>query len=64
MARKSAVDSEAASPGNASAHSDVEMQDQQDDKGTAFNKLGVSVALHAPAPANGPDQQADVTDTV
>jgi len=41
MARKSAVDSEeAASPDNASAHSDVEMHDQHDEKRGGFNKFG------------------------
>jgi len=51
MARKSAVDSEeAASPDNASAHSDVEMHDQHDEKRGGFNKFGVSASRHAPTP--------------
>lgn len=43
MARKSNVDSDGPSTGDASAHSDVEMQDQQDDKMNGFKKFGVSI---------------------
>lgn len=43
MPRKSAAKKEEPSSDEASAHSDVEMQDQQDDTMNGFKKFGVSV---------------------
>lgn len=42
MPRKSAAKAEEPSSDEASAHSDVEMQDQHDDKMSGFKKFGVS----------------------
>lgn len=49
MARKSNVASDGPSTGDASEHSDVEMQDQQDDKMNGFKKFGVSAITRAPS---------------
>lgn len=42
MPRKSAAKAEEPSSEDVSAHSDVEMQDQQEDKMNGFKKFGVS----------------------
>jgi hypothetical protein len=44
MPRKSAAKKEEPSSDEISAHSDVEMQDQQDDTMNGFKKFGVSAA--------------------
>ncbi|KAL6703659.1 chromatin remodeling complex Adenosinetriphosphatase [Coniothyrium glycines] len=43
MARKSNVNSDGPSSGDVSAHSDVEMQDRQDDKMSGFKKFGYNL---------------------
>ena len=43
MPRKSAAKAEEPSSEDVSAHSDVEMQDQQEDKMNGFKKFGVSI---------------------
>jgi hypothetical protein len=45
MARKSAAKKEDPVSDDGSAQSDVEMQDQQDDKMSGFKKFGVSATL-------------------
>lgn len=49
MPRKSNVNSDGPSSGDVSAHSDVEMQDRQDDKMNGFKKFGVSAVRIASA---------------
>ena len=49
MPRKSAAKKEEPSSDEASAHSDVEMQDQPDDTMSGFKKFGVSTIPFAPS---------------
>ena len=56
MARKSNVDSDGQSSGNASSHSDVEMQDR-DDKMSGFKKFGVSAIRPAPFHSRTKEQE-------